>query len=50
MTNEALLADVLLKIVQRASNERPDSTGQNVKSIRVALLDQASELLARLGY
>lgn len=50
LTVEQELAAMLRKILDRSSGVRDDSTGQPIKHVRVALLDEASELLARHGH
>ena len=49
-TAEKELAEMLLKILNRSSDAGKDSCEMPMKKVRTALLDEASELLAKHGY
>lgn len=50
MNAEQELAAMLLEIIRKAAGRHQDSCGADMKSVRVALLDKASELLAKHGH
>lgn len=47
---KAELVKMLLRIVTCSTPTKPDSTGQSMRRVRQALIDQAGELLAKQGY